>query len=180
MRIISGRFKGKRISAPQNLPVRPTTDYAKESLFNILNNTFHLDDCAILDCFSGTGNISYEFLSRGVKSVLSLDINAKCINFQKKIKQELNCENFTPVNRDVFKALKDNNLGTYDIIFCDPPYDLPNISEIADIVLNADVLTCEGWLIIEHGKSTMFNHINYKETRKYGNVNFSIFQRKDD
>lgn len=174
MRIISGKFKGRRLIAPCNLPVRPTTDYAKESLFNILNNNFYFEDLNILDCFSGTGNVSYEFLSRGVKSVHSLDSNFKCINYQKKIKQELNCDNFSPMRLDVFKALK-NITGTYDIIFCDPPYDLPNISEIPDLVFKNKILQKEGWLIIEHSKTTSFKHGNYKETRKYGNVNFSIF-----
>lgn len=174
MRIISGQFKGRRLTAPDNLPVRPTTDYAKESLFNILNNSFYFEDLEVLDCFSGTGNISYEFLSRGAKSVNSIDANLNCIAYQKKIKVELNCENFYPMKQDVFKALK-NIPGPYDIIFCDPPYDLPNIPELADLVFENNLLTEEGWLIIEHSKATSFKHQNYKETRKYGNVNFSIF-----
>lgn len=174
MRIISGKFKGRRLTAPSNLPVRPTTDYAKESLFNILNNNFYFEDLEVLDCFSGTGNVSYEFLSRGVKSVHSVDANFNCVSYQKKIKEELKCDNFNPMKQDVFKALK-NIPGPYDIIFCDPPYDLPNIPEIADLVFENEILDKEGWLIIEHSKATSFKHPNYKETRKYGNVNFSIF-----
>ncbi len=174
MRIISGKFKGRRLTAPDNLPVRPTTDYAKESLFNILNNNFYFEDLEVLDCFSGTGNISFEFLSRGVKSVNSIDANFNCISYQKKIKEELSCENFNPLKQDVFKALK-SIPGPYDLIFCDPPYDLPNIPEIADLVFENNLLSEEGWLIIEHSKATSFNHPNHKETRKYGNVNFSIF-----
>lgn len=174
MRIISGKFKGRRLTAPSNLPVRPTTDYAKESLFNILNNNFYFEDLAILDCFSGTGNVSYEFLSRGVKSVDALDANFNCVSYQKKIKEELKCENFNPMKQDVFKALK-SIPEPYDIVFCDPPYDLPNIPEIADLVFKKELLKEDGWLIIEHSKATSFQHSNYKETRKYGNVNFSIF-----
>lgn len=174
MRIISGKLKGKKLIAPDNLPVRPTTDYAKESLFNILNNNFNFEELKILDCFSGTGNISYEFLSRGVKSVTGLDANINCIAYQKTIKQELGCDNFTPIKQDVFKALK-SIPGPYDIIFCDPPYDLENISEIPNLIFENKLLTTNGWLVVEHSKNTSFNHKNYKETRKYGNVNFSIF-----
>ncbi len=174
MRIISGKHKGKKLSPPNNLPVRPTTDYAKESLFNILNNHFIFDNLFVLDCFSGTGNLSYEFLSRGARHVHSVDANFNCIAYQKKIKKELNFENFNPVKQDVFKKLKCES-GLYDIIFSDPPYDLHNIPEIPKLVFDNNLLAPEGWLIIEHSKSTAFNHTNYKETRKYGNVNFSIF-----
>jgi len=174
VRIISGLYKGKKLSPPQNLPVRPTTDYAKESLFNILNNNFYFEDLKILDCFSGTGNLSYEFLSRGVKHVHSVDANFKCIAYQKKIKKELNFENFKPVNQDVFKILKSLS-ASYDIIFSDPPYNLQNIPEIPKLVFENKLLVPEGWLIVEHSRHTIFNHPNYKETRKYGNVNFSIF-----
>lgn len=174
MRIISGKFKGRKLSAPADLPVRPTTDYAKESLFNILNNNFYFQDLQVLDCFSGTGNISYEFLSRGANSVLSIDANSDCISYQKKIKEELNFDNLSILKRDVFEALK-QNLGIQDIIFCDPPYNLPNIPAIADLVFSQNILNKNGWLIIEHSKTTAFSHSNYKETRKYGNVNFSVF-----
>lgn len=174
MRIISGIYKGKKLSPPNNLPVRPTTDYAKESLFNILNNHFTFDRLTVLDCFSGTGNISYEFLSRGAKSVDSIDANFNCIAYQKKIKQELNFENFHPKKHDVFKKLK-HQPAHYDIIFSDPPYNLHNIPEIPKLVFDNNLLAPQGWLIVEHSKSTTFNHPNYKETRKYGNVNFSIF-----
>lgn len=174
MRIISGLHKGKKLSPPNNLPVRPTTDYAKESLFNILNNHFIFEDLIVLDCFSGTGNLSYEFLSRGAKYVHSVDANFNCIAYQKKIQQELNFDNFKPIKRDVFKTLKSLS-NPYHIIFSDPPYDLENIPEIPKLVFNNNLLVQEGWLIVEHSKSTVFNHPNYKETRKYGNVNFSIF-----
>lgn len=176
MRIISGKFKGIRLTAPENLPVRPTTDYAKESLFNILNNHFYFEGLKVLDCFSGTGNISYEFLSRGVKSAHSIDSNFNCISYQKKIKEELKFGNFNPVKQDVFNALKKQISGAYDIIFCDPPYDLPNIAEIPDLVFSRNLLTQEGWLIIEHSKLTTFKNETCRETRNYGNVNFSFFR----
>jgi 16S rRNA (guanine(966)-N(2))-methyltransferase RsmD len=174
MRIISGKYKGKKFLPPSNLPVRPTTDYAKESLFNILLNHFDFRNIQILDCFSGTGNLSFEFLSRGVQNVESIDINFNCIAYQKTIKKELDLENFAPVQKDVFKVLKFIS-KSYDIIFSDPPYDLEGISKIPELVFDNDLLSSGGWLIVEHSKKTVFRHPNYKETRKYGNVNFSIF-----
>ena len=174
MRIISGKYKGKKFLPPSNLPVRPTTDYAKESLFNILLNHFDFRNIQILDCFSGTGNLSFEFLSRGVQNVESIDINFNCIAYQKTIKKELDLENFAPVQKDVFKVLKFIS-KSYDIIFSDPPYDLEGISKIPELVFDNDLLSNGGWLIVEHSKKTVFRHPNYKETRKYGNVNFSIF-----
>lgn len=174
MRIISGKHKGRKLSPPNNLPVRPTTDYAKESLFNILNNRFRFENLEILDCFSGTGNLSYEFLSRGVKYVNSIDLNFNCIAYQKKIKKELNFPNFNPIKYDVFKKLKSTS-GPFDIIFSDPPYNLENIPDIPKLVFDNNLLAQEGWLIVEHSKNTVFKHPKYRETRKYGNVNFSIF-----
>ena len=174
MRIISGKNKGRKLSPPDNLPVRPTTDYAKESLFNILQNNFCFEDLTVLDCFSGTGNLSFEFLSRGAKQVNSIDANFKCINYQKKVKKELNFNNFNPVQKDVFQALKSSS-KKYNIIFTDPPYGLDRITEIPKIVFNNDLLFPGGWLVVEHSKHTVFKHEKLKETRKYGNVNFSIF-----
>lgn len=178
MRIISGKFKGKRLNAPDNLPVRPTTDYAKESLFNIINNNFYFDDLEILDCFSGTGNIGYEFISRGVGNVTSIDGNSNCIQFQKQTIQDLKIENFQPIQQDVFKALTKIK-KQFDLIFCDPPYDLPNIADLPNLVFDNNLLVDDGWLIVEHSKSTTFSHPNHFETRKYGTVNFSIFKQKN-
>ena len=174
MRIISGKYKGKRITAPKNLPVRPTTDQAKESLFNILNNNFHLEGLKVLDLFSGTGNISYEFLSRNASEVISVDAHYGCVAFQKKMRDELKALNFTPYKNDVFKALKLLN-KKFDIIFADPPYDLENIPEIANMVFENDLLSQEGWLIIEHPSEIQFHHPNKKDHRNYGRVNFTIF-----
>ncbi len=174
MRIISGKHRGKKLSPPNRLPVRPTTDYAKESLFNILQNHFYFEDLTILDCFSGTGNLSYEFLSRGVKQVNSIDANFNCISYQKKVKKELNFENFNLINKDVFQVLESTN-KKYNIIFSDPPYSLHNITQIPNLVFENNILLEGGWLIVEHSKHTVFNHKKFKETRKYGNVNFSIF-----
>lgn len=174
MRIVGGKYKGKKFYPPNNLPIRPTTDYAKESLFNILNNHFDFGKLNILDCFSGSGNISFEFLSRGVKCVHSIDSNYNCISYQKKIKKELNLSNFNPLQKDVFKTLK-SKPDRYDIIFSDPPYDLKNIDELPELVFSNNLLNPKGWLIIEHAKHTLFEHIYFKQKRKYGTVNFSFF-----
>jgi 16S rRNA (guanine(966)-N(2))-methyltransferase RsmD len=174
VRIISGKHKGRKLYPPNNLPVRPTTDYAKESLFNILQNHFCFEDLAILDCFSGTGNLSYEFLSRGVKTVRSIDANFNCIAYQQKVKKELNFENFNPIRKDVFQALTEIS-EKYNIIFSDPPYELDKITEIPKLVFEKKLLLTGGWLIIEHSKHTVFKHEKLKETRRYGNVNFSVF-----
>ena len=176
MRIISGTHKGKSIVAPKNLPVRPTTDFAKEALFNILENNFYMDDIHVLDLFSGTGNISYEFASRGVRSVTSIDQNYGCIKFIKKTISELNYTTVQVIKNDVFKFLKQSS-QTYDIIFADPPYDLNNISEIVTLVMENNLLSDNGWLIIEHDKRTdLSTYLSFIQLRKYGNVNFSFFQ----
>lgn len=176
MRIISGSHKGKTIVAPKNLPVRPTTDFAKEALFNILENNFELDELHVLDLFSGTGNISYEFASRGAKTITSIDQNFNCYNFIKRTSKELNLSAIQVFKADVFKFLA-KNAQQYDFIFADPPYDLKNINEIAQLVFEHSLLKEHGWLIVEHDKRTdLKNHPNYVQTRKYGNVNFSIFK----
>lgn len=175
MRIISGKFKGKKLSAPNNLPVRPTTDYAKESLFNIINNHYFFEDLAILDGFSGTGNIGYEFISRGAGKVDSVDANTHCIKYQNEIKTALGLNNLYTIQQDFFEFLK-TCTNKYDLIFCDPPYDIDGINNIPNLVFENNLLTEDAWLIIEHSKNTLFNHPNYLETRKYGTVNFSFFK----
>lgn len=175
MRIISGKYKGKTIKAPKNLPVRPTTDFAKESLFNILNNQFDFENLDVLDLCSGTGNIAYEFISRRVKSIKCVDKNYHCIKFINKIMKELDVNNYILSKSDIFSYLKKCHL-TFDVIFADPPYALKNIQEIPNIVFEKKLLNNNGWLIVEHDRNTTFeNHPNFFNHRKYGNVNFSIF-----
>lgn len=176
MRIISGKHKGKSIIAPKNLPVRPTTDFAKEALFNIIENNFYIDNLNVLDLFCGTGNISYEFASRGAKSITSVDQNYGCVGFTKKTAKELAFEQIHLVKNDVFKFLARQH-QSYDFIFADPPYDLKNIEEIANLVFENKLLNDNGWLVIEHDRNTNFNnHNNFVEHRKYGNVNFSFLK----
>jgi 16S rRNA (guanine966-N2)-methyltransferase len=176
MRIISGKHKGKIISAPKNLPVRPTTDFAKEGLFNVLTNEFDFEELEVLDLFSGTGNIAYEFVSREVKKVLCIDQNYNCVSFIKKTSKELDFKQLNVFKNDVFRYLNQYK-QSFDIIFADPPYDLKEIPLIPGLVFKNQLLKKNGWLIIEHDKRTDLSEFpNFLVQRKYGNVNFSIFQ----
>lgn len=175
MRIIHGKYRGKPIIAPKILPVRPTTDFAKEGLFNILSNEFDIEDLDVLDLFSGTGNIAFEFASRGAKKVLCIDQNYHCVSFIKKMKRELNIEQLSVFKNDTFKYLKQYE-QSFDIIFADPPYNMEDMSKIAELVFENKLLNENGWLIIEHDKHTdLTNAPHFIKQRKYGNVNFSIF-----
>jgi len=133
MRIISGKYKGKTINAPKNLPVRPTTDFAKEGLLNIVTNSFDFENLNVLDLFSGTGNMTYEFASRGAKNILCIDQNNHCINFINKTIKTLDFKNIKAFKNDVFRYLNQYQ-QTFDIIFADPPYALENIAEIPQLV----------------------------------------------
>ena len=177
MRIISGTHKGKRLIAPKKLPVRPTTDMAKEALFNILNNNFHFSQLSILDLFSGTGNIAYEFASRGSKEVTAVDGNFDCVKFIKKTAQELDF-NITTVKSEVFKFLEKAYVKA-DIIFADPPYDFDEekFLKIPQIVFEKNLLNQNGQLIIEHSKHTNLSDFpNFIEARRYGGSVFSFFE----
>ncbi|ADF52632.1 MULTISPECIES: RsmD family RNA methyltransferase [Zunongwangia] len=176
MRIISGSNKGKRIIAPKKLPVRPTTDMAKEGLFNILNNHYHFSALQVLDLFSGTGNISYEFASRGAEKITAIDGNFECIKFIKKTAAELNYA-IIAIKSDVFKYLEKAPIAA-DIIFADPPYDFSteDFLKIAELVFTNNLLKEGGMLIIESGKHTdLSSGPNFVEKRGYGGSVFSFF-----
>ena len=175
LRIIGGKKGGIVIHAPANLPVRPTTDRAKESLFNILHNHFNLDTVCALDLFSGTGNMAYEFASRGATKVVSVDINFNCYNFIKQSKIKQGFDNLEVSKADVFKYLQKCE-DSFDIIFADAPYDSNRISEIPNLVLGKNILKQGGWLIVEHGSELdLSKHPRIKEIRKYGHSTVSIF-----
>jgi 16S rRNA (guanine(966)-N(2))-methyltransferase RsmD len=176
MRIISGSLKGRRINPPTNLPVRPTTDLAKESLFNILNNHVDFEKINALDLFSGTGSISLELISRGCISVTSVDMNFKCTDFIKKTALVFKVNNLHIVKTNVFNYLKFSTT-TFDLIFADPPYDMQGINTIPDIIFEKNLLSENGLLIVEHSKDINFDtHNRLFEHRNYGKVNFSIFK----
>lgn len=175
MRIISGTHKGRQFHPPKNLPVRPTTDFAKESLFNILNNHFDFEEVKVADLFCGTGGITYEFLSRGSTDVIAVDDNFGCCSFVKKTIEAFSLPRTRVIRSDVFSFLK-NNIETYDIIFADPPYDLDKIDQIPALVFEKNLIRENGWLVVEHGERTNLSaHPRFREVRKYGNVFFSIF-----
>jgi 16S rRNA (guanine(966)-N(2))-methyltransferase RsmD len=174
MRIIQGKNKGKQIQAPASLPVRPTTDLGKESLFNILNNYFFFDRITVLDLFAGTGNISYEFASRGAVSVTAVDNCQGCTDFIRKTAEKLQFNQITVIRSDAFSFVEKNR-QKFDIIFADPPYDLPNPEKIAESVFVNQLLKPSGWLVFEHSRNHDFTqHPNFYEHRKYGKLNFSF------
>ena len=177
MRIISGKYRGRAIVPPKNLKARPTTDFAKENLFNVLNNLVDYEECDVLDLFSGTGSISYEFASRGAKSVTSVEVNGVHHAFIKETARKLGCENFYAVHANAFLYLK-NTAKRFDIIFADAPYDLEGSEQIVGLVFDGERLNDEGLLIFEHSSKFDFSqHPNFWQTRTYGSVNFSFFRR---
>ena len=180
MRIISGNKKSIVINAPKNLPVsvRPTTDKVKESLFNIIQNKFELNVCKVLDIFSGTGNISYEFASRGCNDILSVDNNFNCIRFINKTAKELGFKVRTK-KIDYLSFLNYNN-EKFDIVFADPPYSfsLDNYLNIIDLIKKNEILKAEGQLIIEHRSNISFiNKFPGVEERNYGSNSLSFFKK---
>ena len=179
MRIISGVHKGKRLIAPKKLPVRPTTDMQKEALFNILNNWYFIAEISVLDLFSGTGNIAYEFASRGTKSIIAVDVNYACVSFINKTTKELKLP-IKVVKSDVFKYLKKIKLQV-DIIFADPPYTigLESFEKLPSLIFSKRLLKENGVLIIEHATQTDLSHLSYFiEARKYGSSMFSFFKEE--
>ena len=177
MRIISGNLKSRKITAPKKLPVRPTTDMAKEALFNILNNHYYFDEISVLDLFSGTGNISYEFASRGTETITAVDSFYGCVSFIEKTSKELNLP-IHAIKSDVFKYLE--RLKTqYTVIFADPPYAFSEeqFKQIPQLVFENNALETDGFLIIEHSKHTNLSQLKYyHESKNYGGNVFSFFK----
>jgi len=178
VRVIRGKYKSRRFTPPKNFPSRPTTDYAKESLFNIIENKWELENIEVLDLFAGTGNISLEFLSRGVATVLSVDNHFVSYKFMKQTKNKLSANNWAIIKNEVFKFVP--KIGKqFDIIFADPPFGLKNILSLPDLIFSSDICKEHTLIIIEHGKETDFSkQLNFDEVRHYGGVNFSFFTQK--
>ncbi len=177
MRIIGGKFKGRRFSPPaDNWPTRPTTDFAKEGLFNIINNHFDFEEIKVLDLFGGTGSHSYEFISRGCTQVTYVDKFPGCVNFVRKTAEQLGITDLIRIVRaDVFRFIATDG-GQYDYIFAGPPYPLPNIPEIPDLILARGMLKPDGWLVLEHNPNHDFEgHPNLLQVRNYGKTIFSVF-----
>jgi len=178
LRIISGKYRGRRIVPPPGLKARPTTDFARESLFNILNNRIDFEDITVLDLFSGTGSISYEFASRGAKEVLLVEIDVKHFNGIKRIIKDIGFDNIRCVHIDVRAYLKTCSVK-YDIVFADPPYDLQWLKDLPSLVTESGIIKDDGFFILEHPRSMSFaDHKLFFEHRNYGSVNFSFFRAK--
>lgn len=176
MRIIRGKYGHRRFSVPTNISARPTTDFARENIFNVIDNLIDLEGCDALDLFAGTGAVSFEFLSRECKSVTAVEKAATQYRFIKEVAQQLNVNNFNLIKGDVFKFV-DTCDRKFDIIFADPPYDLPNFGEIPGLILGSGMLKEGTFVIIEHSKAYDFSSLpHFMEHRAYGSVNFSIFQ----
>jgi 16S rRNA (guanine(966)-N(2))-methyltransferase RsmD len=175
LRIIGGSLKGRRINPPSNFRARPTTDFAREGLFNILNNRVDFDSISVLDLFSGTGSISYEFASRGASTVHLVEKDMRHILGIRKILKELELENVKTIHIDVKAYLKTCSVK-YDIVFADPPYELSWLSNLPDLVTQSGVIKADGFFILEHPRDLSFSsHKLFFEHRNYGGVNFSFF-----
>lgn len=176
MRIVGGRYKGRIFRPNKKFKARPTTDIAKEALFNILENRYNFADKTVLDLFSGTGSIGYEFLSRGCLEATLVEGNFTHYRFILEVLDNLKIDNARAFKSDVFKFIK-TCPSKFDFIFADPPFDLKRFDEVPDAIFDADILNENGLLILEHPKEFNFSkHENFKEIRNYGKVNFSFFE----
>jgi 16S rRNA (guanine966-N2)-methyltransferase len=176
VRIVSGKLKGIRFNPPKGFPSRPTTDFAKEALFNVLEHRFTLYDLSILDLFAGTGNISYEFASREAGTILAVDKNPRCVRFIREMAEKHGlAEDIHCIQSDVLKLIPKLE-GQYDIVFADPPFDYPYYEQLIKGVLENNLLDENGVFILEHGPRTNVKQFpGFKEEKKYGNVVFSFF-----
>ncbi len=176
MRIISGKYKSRRFKVPASFKARPTTDFARESLFNILNNTLDWENTNALDLFSGTGSIAFELASRGCPRVVSVEQKGQHHSFICSVIDKLETDEVCPLKMDAFKYLK-SAFEKFDFIFADPPYHLKNIHKIPDLIFEKELLKPDGLFILEHGRNDDFSqHERFTHMRKYGNVHFSFFE----
>ena len=179
MRIISGSLKGRRFSPPKSFSARPTTDIARESLFNVLNNRIDFEDLKVLDLFAGTGSISYEFASRGCEDITTVELNFKHFGFIKSMLKEFDLnDHIRLIKADAFKYIK-KCTEQYNLVFADPPFDLKDFETIPDQFFNHDLLAEDGVFILEHSDKKSFEaHPRFSEVKKYGKVHFSFFTAK--
>jgi 16S rRNA (guanine966-N2)-methyltransferase len=176
MRIIGGIHRGRQFHPPHLDPTRPTTDFAKEALFNILQNNWEFEDVKFLDLFAGTGAHSYEFASRGSTDVTTIDMDYQCAAFIKKTAEQFELKQIKVINMDVFKFIQ-NCTEQYDIIFAGPPYPLKTLNTIPDLIFEKNMLKPEGWLIMEHNPKHDFQqHPHFFHQRKYGTTIFAMFR----
>ncbi len=177
MRIISGKYGKRRFELPKNFRGRPTTEVAKEALFNILQNRIDWEETRFLDLFAGSGSIGLEALSRGAKEVLAIEKNPRHTSFINSVVEQLSDDHYSVQTRDVFAFIENSeSFGTFELIFADPPYDLPLLAELPSRIMSSQLLSPEGCLVVEHPKEYDFsNEKHFLEMRRYGAVHFSLF-----
>ena len=176
MRIIRGKYGKRRFDVPKNITARPTTDFARENIFNVIENIEDIEGKSVCDLFAGTGAISFEFLSRGAAEVTAVEMNRTQLNFLHSVKTKLGDENIRIIKGDVFKFIN-GCFRPFDIIFADPPYDHPRFAEIPELILNSGMVKPGSLVIIEHSRRHDFSYLpGFDEQRVYGSVNFSIFR----
>lgn len=177
MRIIGGKYKGRHIAVSKSFRSRPTTDFAKENLFNVLSNTVNFETLDVLDLFAGTGSISFEFVSRGAKSVNAIEINKGLVKNIEMHARELNMQQLKAWHNNAFRYLKKAQ-GSYHLIFADPPFDNKEIKNLPRLVFDSGILHQGGYFILEHGQNNNFvGSERFTEARKYGSVHFSFFRQ---
>lgn len=177
MRIISGIYGRRRFDVPSSFSARPTTDFAKENLFNVINNLTDLESADALDLFAGTGSISFELLSRECKSVTAVEKNNAHASFIAKVAKELKTDSLHLIRGDVFRYLHSAPKQGFDFIFADPPYDLKELETIPELIFKNNLLKEGGLFVLEHGKQNNFeDNPHFIERRVYGSVNFSFFR----
>ncbi|GHV10052.1 methyltransferase [Bacteroidia bacterium] len=175
MRIVSGKYRSRRWEIPHSFKSRPTTDFAKENLFNVAGNWLDLEDTVALDLFAGTGSISFELLSRGCREVVCVEKDPAHYAFIKKVQADLKDENLKPVRGDVFQFIAHCS-QKFDFIFADPPYALKNLAEIPELILSHELVNEGGLFVMEHPKEYDFSELpHFSQKRIYGSVNFSLF-----
>ena len=176
MRIITGRYKGRRFDIPRTFKARPTTDFAKENIFNVINGYTDWEETMALDLFAGTGSISLELLSRGCPQVVSVEKDRDHARFISQCMEKIGTENHVLIKGDVFRFLKSYH-QQFDLVFADPPYALPELSTLPDLIFQYGLLKEDGLLVFEHGKHDDFStHPHFLEHRSYGSVNITLFR----
>lgn len=176
MRIIRGKYGRRRFDTPKNITARPTTDFARENIFNVIENLEEIEGSSVCDLFAGTGAIAFEFLSRGAAEVTAVELAQTQINFIRSVKDKLGDENLRIIKGDVFKYIASAG-HSFDIVFADPPYDLTRFDEIAPLVMESKLVTPGTLFILEHsGKRDYSSLPGFFERREYGSVNFSLFR----
>lgn len=178
MRIIRGKYGRRRFDVPKNITARPTTDFARENLFNVLENRGEIEDMSVLDLFAGTGAISWEFVSRGAREVTAVEEAPVQARFILSVQEKLGDKTLRLFRGDVFRYLE-RPRGEYDVVFADPPYDHPRFDEIPGLILNSAAAKPGALVIVEHSSKFDFSDMpEFTEKREYGSVNFSFFRKK--